>query len=160
MLQAHLELARECGLDNDNMHLLASGESLLLSGPTAERGEPRTLERHYLDGDHNEVDREAQRERGRVASDGLVIITLPLVNGHPHPSYKLDIRTRGLAVLDGSLSLTDDLRVEIRRSLVTLLEDGSSEPQQMEDQLRRSARRFFRRRTRRMPLIVPVVVEF
>ncbi len=159
MLQAHLALAKECGMEKKQRHLLASGESLILSGETAERGEPRILERHYLDGNHNEIDREAQRERGRVAADGLIVITLPLVKGRPDPSRKIDIRTRGLADREDSVSLLDDLRVEIRRALVTLLKSGHPALEQMEDLLQHTTRRFFRRRTRRIPLIVPVVVE-
>jgi len=158
-LAAHEDLALSCGLPRDRVHRLRSGDRLRFDGGRATLGEPVPVGHVFIDGTTDTLAWDALRDRRRVADDGLVVAVVS-VGGDRRRRPDPEVLLRGFAHEDADGPLLD----EARERLLELTADFSREEREDEGVLRgrvqQELKRFFRRRTGKRPLIVPVVVEF
>jgi ribonuclease J len=160
-LLAHARLAAEAGLDRSRVLLADSGDVVALGDAGLAIVDRVHVGHVFLDATFDEVDRAVLRDRRRLADDGVVVPVVAVhresgaVNGYPR------IMARGFVPIgeDGDA----DLLTEARRVVVESLDEATSEERRDEALLRAriqsELRRFLRRRTRRSPLVVPVILE-
>jgi ribonuclease J len=160
MLAAHAQLARESGVPEDSIVLAENGSVVELS----ESG-VRIVDRvdsgiTFVDGlGVGDVHDVALRDRRRLAEDGVLIVvaTLAAGNGTGSLTAAPELIARGFG--EAAEPLLDELRDEARAVLEELLADGVTEVKLIQEHVHDSLGNVVYDRTRRRPMILPVIVE-
>ena len=157
MLAAHGQLAREAGVPAEAIVIAENGSVVEL-----ERGRiPRIVDKidsgvTFVDGlGVGDVQDVALRDRRRLSEDGVLIIvtTLTSSNGRSAPP---ELIARGMGDSD---ELVDELRAEAQQVLDQLARDGIGEIKLIQEHLHDAVGQVVYDRTRRRPMILPVVIE-
>jgi ribonuclease J len=157
MLAAHGQLAREAGVPADSIVIAENGSVVELRAG----GLPRIVDRiesgvTLVDGlGVGDVKDVALRDRRHLSEDGVLIIvtTLADANGAAGPP---ELIARGFAESD---DLLDELREEAARVLEQLGQDDIREIKLLQEHLHDAVGQIVYDRTRRRPMILPVVIE-
>jgi ribonuclease J len=158
MLAAHAQLAREAGVPAESIVLAENGSVVELSrGGVRITGQVETGVT-FVDGlGVGDVRDVALRDRRRLAEDGVLIIVTTLAgrNGAVATAPP-ELIARGLGDAD---ALLDELRAEAARVLDDCLAGGVTEIKLLQEHLHDGVGQVVYDRTRRRPMILPVVVE-
>jgi ribonuclease J len=160
MLAQHAQLAAKVGLPAERVLVAEDGE-VLGFGPEGARRLARVaagrvlLDRSGTDG----LEEVVVRDRRHLSFDGIVVPILVLDKQTGRVESPPEIVTRGFV----DVAERADLIEEAGRLLVEAVESRPSEehadPSLTRERLRLTLRRFFRRRTQRRPMVIPVVME-
>jgi ribonuclease J len=157
MLAAHAELARDAGVPASAIVLAENGTVVELDG----RG-PRVVDQieagvTFVDGlGVGDVQDVALRDRRRLSEDGVLIIVATIAQGNGMPSARPELIARGFT---GPDELLDETRDEAERVLRDLLDGDVLEIKLLQEHLHDAVGQLIYDRTRRRPMILPVVVE-
>jgi ribonuclease J len=155
MLSAHARLARDAGVPAGSIVLAENGAVIELSRDgvrqTGEIDSGVTFVDGLSVGDVSDV---ALRDRRRLSEDGVLII-VATVNGDVS-SARPELIARGFPESEPILAET---REEAARVLRELLEDDVVEMKLLQEHLHDAVGQLIYERTRRRPMILPVVVE-
>jgi ribonuclease J len=157
MLAAHAQLARDAGVPADSIVLAENGSVIELSQEGARIVDRIESGVTFVDGlGVGDVQDVALRDRRRLSEDGVVIIvtTLAMSNGGEVASPELI--ARGFAESD---DLIVELREEADRVLQELASDDVTEIKLLQEHLHDSLGQIVYDRTRRRPMILPVIIE-
>ena len=157
MLEAHAGLARDAGVRADQIIVGDNGTVVELSRSgvrvTGEIETGMTFVDGLGVGDIGDV---ALRDRRHLSEDGVLIIVATLSLRSPEPPPAPELIARGFA---GTDALIEELREEAARILEECLEDGVDEIKLLQEHLHDGVGQLVYDRTRRRPMILPVVVE-
>jgi ribonuclease J len=158
-LAAHARLARRQGIPPDQVHLLETGEVLGLSPDKAEILGQVTAGRRFIDeGIRRPVDQEVLRDRRFLATDGVLVVGLRIdlmsweLIGEP------ELISRGFVRPEDSQELMQETRARIRRLVSETGANGKRDEGLLGQMLQTGLKRFLRKRTRKRPLIIPVML--
>ncbi len=159
MLAAHAQLAREGGVPEDRIVLAENGTVVELAD-----GVPRVVDHvqagvTFVDGlGVGDVHDVALRDRRRLAEDGVLIVvaTLASQNGGGLTAAP-ELIARGFG--NAAEPLLDELRAEAARVLGELLDDDVTEIKLLQEHLHDALGGLVYDRTRRRPMVLPVIVE-
>jgi len=160
MLAAHAQLAREGGVGDDNIVLAENGSVVELRD-----GRARIVDRvaagiTFVDGlGVGDVHDVALRDRRRLSEDGvlIVVVTVAGSDGRGVLTAAPELIARGFG--DAAEPLLDELRDETERVLNELLADGVTEMKLLQEHVHDAIGGVVYDRTRRRPMILPVLVE-
>jgi ribonuclease J len=157
MLAAHAKLAREAGVPEDRILLAENGAVVELA-----RGSARIVDHvaagvTFVDGLRvGDVADVALRDRRKLSEDGVLIVvtTLTLANGGEISPPELIARGLG-----DDPALLDELRDEAGRVVRELGEQHVTEIKLLQEHIHDAVGQVVYDRTRRRPMILPVVIE-
>jgi ribonuclease J len=159
MLAAHAQLAREGGVADDRIVLAENGSVVELRD-----GVPRIVDAveagvTFVDGlGVGDVHDVALRDRRKLAEDGILIVvaTLAAQDGGGLTAAP-ELIARGFG--EQAEPLLDELREEAGRVLEELLRDDVTEIKLLQEHLHDALGGIVYDRTRRRPMVLPVIVE-
>jgi ribonuclease J len=158
MLAAHGQLARDAGVPADAIVIAENGSVVEL-----EQGRtPRIVDRvasgvTFVDGlGVGDVQDVALRDRRRLSEDGVLIIVTTLTSSNGAATAPPELIARGMGDSD---ELVDELRSEAQSVLHDLSRDGITEIKLIQEHLHDAVGQLVYDRTRRRPMILPVVIE-
>lgn len=156
----HARLARGTGLPEDRVFVCEDGDSLVLSddGIDVER---RFAPAGYLyvHGIVGDVGRGVLRDRRALAAEGIVVVVV-IVDAHTGEVVTgPEIVTRGWVHAPEAESLLEEAKEAVRRSLAEAAAEGALDFETLKRHARSGLARFIQERTRRRPIVVPVVME-
>ncbi|HUP33437.1 MAG TPA: ribonuclease J [Gaiellaceae bacterium] len=158
MLAAHAQLARDAGVPADAIVIAENGSVVELEpGRT-----PRIVDRieagvTFVDGlGVGDVRDVARRDRRRLSEDGVLIIVTTLASSNGGTTAPPELIARGFG---DSEDLIDDLRAEATKVLDELAADDITEIKLLQEHLHDAVGQIVYDRTRRRPMILPVVIE-
>jgi ribonuclease J len=155
MLSAHARLARDAGVPAGSIVLAENGAVIELSRDGVRQTGQIDSGVTFVDGlSVGDVSDVALRDRRRLSEDGVLII-VATVNGDV-TSARPELIARGFPESELVLSET---REEAARVLRELLEDDVVEMKLLQEHLHDAVGQLIYERTRRRPMILPVVVE-
>jgi ribonuclease J len=159
MLAAHAQLARESGVAEEGIILAENGSVVELTERGARIVDHVTAGMTFVDGlGVGDVQDVALRDRRRLSEDGVVIIVATIAsNGNGALTAPPELIARGFG--DGADDLLDELRDEAGRVLAELLGDDVTEMKLLQEHLHDALGGLVYDRTRRRPMILPVLVE-
>lgn len=158
-LAAHASLARRQGIPPDRVHLLESGEVLGLSPDKAESLGRVPAGRRFIDeGIRRQVDRDLLRDRRFLATDGILVVGLRLDRMSWELIGEPELISRGFVQPEDSEDLMRETRARIRRLVSETGANGKRDEGLLEEVLQTGLKRFLRKRTRKRPLIVPMML--
>jgi ribonuclease J len=154
MLAAHARLAQEAGVPPSGIVLADNGDVVELSAEGVRIVDHVEAGMTFVDGlgvgDLSDV---ALRDRRHLSEDGVLIVVATLSNG---VATAPELISRGFAESD---ELVSELRGEAREILSGLLEEDIREIKLIQEHLHDGIGQLVYDRTRRRPMILPVVVE-
>jgi ribonuclease J len=155
MLAAHAKLGREAGVPANAIVMAENGSVIELSREGVREAERIESGVTFVDGlsvgDLSDV---ALRDRRRLSEDGVLII-VATVNGDAS-SARPELIARGFPETGPVL---EEMRDEAARVLHDLLQNDTAEIKLIQEHLHDAVGQLIYDRTRRRPLILPVVVE-
>ncbi|HVP74941.1 MAG TPA: ribonuclease J [Gaiellaceae bacterium] len=162
MLAAHAQLAREGGIPEGRILLAENGSVVELSHEHGARiVDHVTAGMTFVDGlGVGDVQDVALRDRRRLAEDGVLIVVATLAaatNGSGGLTAPPELIARGFG--DAAEPLLAELREEAGRVLAQLLGDDITEIKLLQEHLHEALGGLVYDRTRRRPMILPVLVE-
>ena len=158
-MKAHADLAVVMGADPDHVLQASDGDVLELSDNGLAFVD--TIPAHYLfvDGIVGDVGHGVLRDRKVLAEEGVVVI-VATVDAQSHKVITgPEVITRGWVYAPEADDLLDEAEAHIEKALVKALDDGIHDVDGLEREVRRAAGKFVNERTKRRPMIVPVVMS-
>lgn len=154
----HARLAARMGVAEDHVILCEDGDSIVLEDDGVRRGDSVPAGLLYVDGTVGDVEHGVLRDRKVLAEEGVVVVVATIdlrageVVGNP------EIVTRGWVHAPEAEALLEEASATVRKELEVALSEGAAEHELLRRHARRALGRFVGERTRRRPMIVPVVV--
>jgi ribonuclease J len=159
MLAAHAQLAREGGVPEDRIVLAENGTVVELRDGVARIVDEVEAGVTFVDGlGVGDVHDVALRDRRKLAEDGVLIVVATLAaqdGGGLTAPPELIVRGFG----EGAEPLLDELREEANTVLRELLADDVTEIKLLQEHLHDALGGIVYDRTRRRPMVLPVIVE-
>ena len=156
---ANAALGELMGVRPDNVVLCEDGDVLELSadGLTPVGRVPAGY--LYVDGIVGDVGRGVLRDRQKLAEEGVVVVVVTVDVQTGKVLVGPEIITRGWVYAPEADDLLDEACDTVADAVELALAKGVRDVEALERDVRRAAGRFVSERTRRRPMIVPVVME-
>jgi ribonuclease J len=159
-LTAHAETARQCGVEK--IFVIEDGQPVEFERSGGEvdgyLGEPGDARKIMVDGDGvGDVTATVLRDRNQLAEAGMVICVVTLDATSGEVAFGPDIMMRG--VLADDARLVDDLKNWVRTAINEQTPTARRDRPTIEEAVRVSVRRFFKRELDRKPVVLPVVLQ-
>jgi ribonuclease J len=159
MLAQHARLAVEAGLPSDRVLVAEDGDVLCLS-PLGARREPRVgAGRVLLDRGASEIEDVVVRDRRHLSSEGIVVPIVVVDRQTGHLESPPEIVTRGIVDADEAVELAEEAGRLLAGALGGRPVEERLDPDLTRERVRDELRRFYKRRTQRRPMVIPVVME-
>ena len=159
-LTEHADTARLCGVEK--IFVIEDGQPVefeknkgVVEGYLGPQGDARKI---MVDGDGvGDVTATVLRDRNQLAEGGLVICIVTLDATTGEVAFGPDLMMRG--VLADDARLVEDLKSWVRTAINEQSPTARKDRPAMEEAVRVSVRRFFKRELDRKPVVVPVVLQ-
>jgi ribonuclease J len=156
----HGRLARSSGMAEGRVLICEDGDSLLIGD------EGIDIERRYapsgylyVHGIVGDVGRGVLRDRRALAAEGIVVVIVTVDARTGEVVTGPEIVTRGWVHAPEAEALLEEAKDAVRRSLAEAAEEGALDFETLKRHARSGLSRFINERTRRRPIVVPVVME-
>jgi ribonuclease J len=154
MQAAHARLAQEAGVPAGSIVLAENGDVVELSREGARIVDHVEAGMTFVDGlGIGDISDVALRDRRHMSEDGVLIVVTTIANGG---ASQPELITRGFA---DDEELLEEMRQEARDIVSGLLEDDIREIKLLQEHIHDGIGQLVYDRTRRRPMILPVVVE-
>jgi ribonuclease J len=156
MLAAHAQLARDAGLPDSAIVIAENGSVVELSGDGARVVDRIEAGVTFVDGlGVGDVEDVALRDRRRLSEDGVLIVVTTVALDDGGDIAPPELIARGV----GEDELIDELREEAGRIVAELARTGVTEIKLVQEHIHDGIGQVVYERTRRRPMILPVVIE-
>lgn len=157
---AQSEIAAELGIPGERIMMLHSGDVLEINCNGAKVVDRVQTGAVYVDGlGVGDVGNIVLRDRQRLADDGIVVIALTLEKGTGQVLAGPDIVSRGFVYVRDSDELMDDAYDVLQETMDELFDRGITDWSRMKNSLRDNVGDYFWKKTRRKPMILPIIME-
>jgi ribonuclease J len=160
MLAQHARLAAEAGLAADRVLLAEDGDVLAIGRDGACKEARTEAGRVLLDrSGGDELEDIVVRDRRHLSSDGIVVPVVVLDKQTGRVEQPPEIVTRGFVDADERAELIEEAGRFVAEAVEARSAEERFDPSLTRERVRQELRRFFRRRTQRRPVVIPVVME-
>jgi len=158
MLAAHARLALDAGVPAESILLAENGSVVELTPGGARIADRVEAGVTFVDGlGVGDVEDVALRDRRRLSEDGvLIVVTTVALDGDSSEVAPPELIARGVGEDE---ELIDDLRTEAERIVRELAGNGVTEIKLLQEHIHDGIGQVVYQRTRRRPMILPVVIE-
>jgi ribonuclease J len=155
----HIQLALRTGIDEKKALLCEDGDSVVIDDEEMRRGDSVPAGFLYVDGVVGDVGRGVLRDRRVLAEEGVVVVVATVDVHAGEVVSPPEIVTRGWVHAPEAEALLGEASDAVSTALGQAMADGATDPEALRRNARRALGRFVSERTRRRPMIVPVVVS-
>ena len=159
MLAAHAQIARDGGVPEDRIIMAENGTVVELRDGVPKIVDEVPAGMTFVDGlGVGDVHDVALRDRKRLAEDGILIVVATVaIDDDEGLTAPPELIARGFG--EGAEPLLEELREEANRVLRDLLAGDVTEIKLLQEHLHESLGKVVYSRTRRRPMVLPVIVE-
>ena len=158
-LTHHARLAIEMGVPDDHVLLAEDGDVVELTDKGLDFTDSVPAGYLYVDGTVGDVGHGVLRDRRVLADEGFVVAVVT-VDGHTGEVIGApEIITRGWVHAPEAEALLDEAREQVIKGLDGVAAEGTVDMEAVKRRVRQAVGRVVSERTRRRPMIVPVVIE-
>ncbi len=159
-LKAQASLVKELGYDSEDIFVLNSGDVLELSEEGAEVTGTVPVGDVYVDGlGVGDVGNIVIRDRKHLAEDGILIVVMALESSSNYLVAGPDIVSRGFVYVKESDELMDEARSIVMDLMERFQERNLSDWGKMKSVIRDNLSDFLWKKTKRRPMILPIIME-
>ncbi len=160
-LKAQAGIAKDLGIPKENIFILSSGDVLELNEqePARVTGKVRTGA-ILVDGlGVGDVGNIVLRDRQHLAEDGIMIVVLTLEKHSGNLLAGPDIVSRGFVYVRESEDLMDEARIVVEDAIDVCLDKHITDWGKIKNIIKDSLGDFLWKRTKRDPMILPIIME-
>jgi len=158
-LTHHARLAMEMGVPAANVLLAEDGDVIELGDDGIEFVDEVPAGYLYVDGIVGDVGHGVLRDRRVLAEEGMVVVVVTVDAHSGEVISGPEIITRGWVYAPEAEDLLEEARAVVLASLEAAADEGATDFETLRRHARQSLGKFVNERTRRRPMIVPVVME-
>jgi ribonuclease J len=158
-LSHHARLAQEMGVPGERIMLAEDGDVIELTDAGIEFGEAVPAGFLYVDGIVGDVGHGVLRDRRVLAEEGVVVVVVTVDSQSGEILTGPEIITRGWVYAPEADDLLEEARTAVRKSLEEAVDEGATDFETLKRHARQALGRFVNERTKRRPMIVPVIME-
>lgn len=159
-LMQHKELAEFMGMDSKDIFVMNIGEVLELDQNSCKKAGSVPSGRVLIDGyGIGDVGNIVLRDRKHLSQDGLIVVVATVDIDERTIVSGPDIISRGFVYVRESEELMDEVRSIANGVLTNALECGVTEWTQMKNSVRESLTKYLFGKTKRKPMILPVIMN-
>ncbi|MBM7871581.1 beta-CASP RNase J family ribonuclease [Clostridium pascui] len=159
-LRQHGLLAESLGMDSKNIFLLETGQTLELSRNSAKRSGRVTSGAVMIDGlGIGDVGNIVLRDRKHLSQDGILTVVVTIDKASSTVLSGPDIITRGFVYVKESGNLLNEATEVVKAELDKCMEKKVTEWLVIKSSIKYSLGQFLYNKTRRKPIILPIIME-
>jgi ribonuclease J len=154
----HARLALSMGIPSRNVLLCEDGDAVLLNAKGLTRDGRVPAGYVYVDGTVGDIGHGVLRDRQKLAEEGVVMVVVTVDNRQGSLSCAPVIETRGWVHAPEAEELLGEASDVVGAAVTQALRDGARDIEVLSRHARKALGKFVGDRTRRRPMIVPVVL--
>ncbi|MBV8983964.1 MAG: ribonuclease J, partial [Acidimicrobiia bacterium] len=158
-LTHHARLAMQMGVERSKVLLAEDGDVIEMTDAGLEFGEEIPAGFLYVDGIVGDVGHGVLRDRRVLGEEGVVVVVVTVDSRTGECVSGPEILTRGWVYAPEAEDLLEEARQAVLQSLKEAAAEGATDYETLRRHVRQAAGRFVNERTKRRPMIVPVVME-
>ena len=156
----HANLAQSLGMPKENIVIAENGSVIELTKNSIGINGKVPAGKVLVDGvGVGEVGNIVLRDRRQLSQDGIMIVVVTIDKENCHVVSGPDIVSRGFVYVREAEGLMDEAKDKVQLALEKCEENGVSEWSAIKSTVRDSLGRFLYERTRRRPMILPIIME-
>ena len=159
-LKKHAATAASMGIPEENIYISELGDCITLSQDGIKLGEPVVAGSVMVDGlGVGDVGNVVLRDRRHLSQDGLVIIVATVDSATGEVLAGPDIVSRGFVYVREAEKLIEDAKDQVRQVLDHCHLENVRDWNSVKTRIRETTSAFMYRRTKRSPMILPILME-
>jgi len=159
-LKAQAKIARDLGMDKDNIFILSSGDVLELDDEAAMVTGKVPVGAILVDGlGVGDVGNVVLRDRQHLAEDGIMIVVMSLDRVSGELVAGPDIVSRGFVYVRESDELIEEARIKVDEALQACLDRGITDWGKLKSTTKDVLGDYVWKKTKRRPMILPIIME-
>lgn len=156
----HANLAQNLGMPKENIVIAENGSVIEITKNSIGINGKVQAGKVLVDGlGVGDVGNIVLRDRRQLSQDGIMIVVVTIDKENCHVVSGPDIVSRGFVYVREAEGLMDEARDKVQMALEKCEENGISEWSAIKSTVRDSLGRFLYERTRRRPMILPIIME-
>ncbi|HMD45091.1 MAG TPA: ribonuclease J [Acidimicrobiales bacterium] len=155
----HAELAREMDVPSDQVLLCEDGDTVRLDEKGLQRDGTVPAGYLYVDGTVGDVGHGVLRDRRLLAEEGVVMVVATVDLQEGELGGMPQIATKGWVHAPEAEALLEEASKVVADALTQAMIDGARDVESLSRHARKALGRLVGERTRRRPMIVPVIIE-
>ncbi len=159
-LRAQATIAEELGFKKEDIFILSSGNVLELDENGAEVTGQVPVGSILVDGlGVGDVGNIVLRDRQHLAEDGIIIVVMTLESGSGQVLAGPDIVSRGFVYVRGAESLMDEAKKVLDGAMEYCMERNITDWGKIKTEIKDELGEFVWKKTKRRPMIMPIIME-
>lgn len=159
-LKKHAATAAMMGIPKENIYIAELGDCITLTQDGVQLGEPVVAGSVMVDGlGVGDVGNVVLRDRRHLSQDGLVIIVATVDSRTGEILAGPDIVSRGFVYVREAEKLIDDAKEQVQQVLNKCHAEKVRDWNSVKTRIRETVSAFMYRRTKRSPMILPILME-
>jgi ribonuclease J len=159
-LVRHWKLAQQVGVPEDHCFILEDGDVLEMTATTAKKIAPIQVGRVFVDGKGvGDVGDIVIRDRRHLSEDGMVLAVMAIHQQSGEIVAGPDLISRGFMREEEGEEVLGQARKVVLDILANLNRETRTDPAELQEEVRKALRRYFRKRFERHPVVLPYIIE-
>ncbi len=159
-LRAHAETAKKLGIEAKNIFIMSNGRTLELNENEASLTTSVTNGKVLVDGlGVGDVGNIVLRDRQHLSQDGLIVIVVPMDSNTGEIVSEPDVVSRGFVYVRESENLMDDIKKVIYEEVKKCEEEHITDWATIKSNIKDTLRDYIFEKTKRNPMILPIITE-
>ncbi len=159
-LVRHRRLAQDVGVPEENCFILEDGDVLELSAHSARKINPIQVGRVFVDGKGvGDVEDVVIRDRRHLSEDGMVLAVMAIHQQSGELVAGPDLISRGFVRDEEGEEILEQARKVVLETLSGINREARTDPAELQEEVRKALRRYFRKRLERRPVVLPYIIE-
>lgn len=160
MLIKHSQLAEQLGIVRENIFVAENGSVIEFTRHGASLAGKITAGKVLIDGlGIGDVGNIVLRDRKQLSQDGILIVVMTLSRSSGAIVAGPDVVTRGFVYVRESESMLEEAKEKVRQTMARCRENKIAEWSILKSQVRDALSKHFYEKTRRRPVILPIIQE-
>jgi ribonuclease J len=159
-LVRHRKLAQDVGVPEDHCFILEDGDVLEMTATGAKKVQPIQVGRVFVDGKGvGDVGDVVIRDRRHLSEDGMVLAVMAIHQQSGEIVAGPDLISRGFMRDEEGEEVLGQARKVVLDILASLNRETRTDPAELQEEVRKALRRYFRKRFERHPVVLPYIIE-
>ena len=159
-LKANADIAKELGIDKDNIFILSSGDVMELSEDSAGVTDHIHVDSILVDGlGVGDVGNIVLRDRQSLSQNGVIIVVLTIDRLNCELLAGPDLVSRGFVYVRESEDLMEEARSMVYEEIMICLNNNISDWTKLKSVIKDCLSEYIWKRMKRSPMILPIIME-